>query len=610
MQTTADQSGVGVQNYLEKAAQNLKPVVPIKFHISSRTDSGVHALCNSAHLDIQRAPGKPAFQERELVGCLNHHLKPEPIRILSACRVTDSFHARFSARSRTYIYRLLMGCTHHSEIPVFERDLCWAPTGGYLNVPAMQDAAQFLLGTHDFSTFCSLNSETPFRSPVKTILQADIQPSSGFLSHHYEYRGLEFWELKFKSRSFLYRQVRRMVGALVAVGQGKLAPHHIEELLEMKDARALPPFAMAPSSGLFLKSVEYDEAAEIMADVSWTEGVSNKTAVRLEADFQYSLFTVIYSIVFVLGLIENILALYLLSKKAQHASPSNVYMINLALADTLFVCVLPFKIHYHLNQNDWIFGDVACRITGTLYYINIYVSIVFFTCICVDRYIAVLHPFKYIQIRVTHYVVVATILWVVALTIMVALVLGGPLHNKGLRNTTVCFENFAASSWISRMALYNILALVFGFVIPFSIVLICYPLIARRISQIKHSTRKRKALTTIYVILLICTFCFLPYNLTHFLHFLMRSQVIQNRSFTNVIYKMRRVTLALVSFNCCLNPFLYYFTSSSRTWHFSCRLRFRTKMVYTICDQKLGECSYVYKLHQGCENKKHRDGMN
>ncbi|KAM6236287.1 tRNA pseudouridine synthase-like 1 isoform 5-T6 [Spheniscus humboldti] len=138
METSNDQSMVGVQNYLEKAAQNLKPVVPIKFCISSRTDTGVHALCNSAHLDIQRAPGKPAFSEKQLVYSLNYHLKPEPIR--------------------------------------------------YLNVPAMQDAAQFLLGTHDFSTFRSLNSETPFQSPVRTILQADIRPSSGFLSQHYEDR--------------------------------------------------------------------------------------------------------------------------------------------------------------------------------------------------------------------------------------------------------------------------------------------------------------------------------------------------------------------------------------------------------------------------------------
>ncbi|NXW61856.1 PUSL1 protein, partial [Eurystomus gularis] len=257
METSNEQSVVGVQNYLEKAAQKLKPIVPIKFHISSRTDAGVHALCNAAHLDIQRALGKPAFNEKQLIYGLNYHLKPEPIRILNAYRVTSSFHARFSALSRTYIYRLLVGCAHHSEIPVFERDLCWAPAGGSLNVPAMQDAAQFLLGTHDFSTFRSHNSETPFQSPVRTMLQIDIQPSSGFLSHHYEHRGLEFLELTFRSRSFLYRQVRRMVGTLVAVGQGKLMPHHVKELLEMKDARALPPNTMAPPSGLFLKSVEY-----------------------------------------------------------------------------------------------------------------------------------------------------------------------------------------------------------------------------------------------------------------------------------------------------------------------------------------------------------------
>ncbi|XP_030364141.1 tRNA pseudouridine synthase-like 1 isoform X2 [Strigops habroptila] len=260
METSSNQSLIGVQNYLEKAVQNLKPVAPVKFHISSRTDAGVHALCNSAHLDIQRAPGKPAFEEKQLVYGLNRHLKPEPICILNAYRVSSSFHARFSALSRTYIYRLLMGCSHHSEIPVFERDLCWAPVGGYLNVPAMQEAAQFLVGTHDFSTFRSLNSETPFQNPVRTIFQVDIQPSSGFLSHHYEHRGLEFWELKFRSRSFLYRQVRRMVGALVAVGQGKLTPHRIKELLELKDSLAFPPNAMAPPSGLFLKSVEYSEA--------------------------------------------------------------------------------------------------------------------------------------------------------------------------------------------------------------------------------------------------------------------------------------------------------------------------------------------------------------
>ncbi|NWH81159.1 LPAR6 protein, partial [Piaya cayana] len=353
-----------------------------------------------------------------------------------------------------------------------------------------------------------------------------------------------------------------------------------------------------------------------MAGNSWAEGVSNGTVTNasselaLEANFQYSLFTVIYSIVFVLGLMENVLALYCLCCRVKHVSHSCVYMINLALADTLFVCVLPFKIHYHLNRNDWIFGDMACRITGTLYYINIYLSIAFFTCICIDRYIAVLHPFTYIQIKLLHYLVVVAVLWVVALSVTVPLILGGPLHNRGVRNTTVCFENFGTRSWTNRMAPYNILALVLGFVIPFSVILIFYPLIAKRISQIKHSVRKRKALSTIYIILVICTLCFLPYNLTHLLHFLMRIQVIQNEAFTNLIYKMRRVTLALVSLNCCLNPLLYYFTSSSKRWHLNFKLRFRSKLVYTICDQKSGESSCGYKLQQRQGNRKHGDGIN
>ncbi|XP_065277501.1 tRNA pseudouridine synthase-like 1 [Emys orbicularis] len=260
METLTDQSVLGVQNYLERAAQNLRPVTPIKFYVSSRTDTGVHALCNSAHLDVQRAVGKPPFSESVIVSALNYHLKPEPIRILSAYQVSDNFHARFSALSRTYVYRLVTGCSHHSQIPVFERDLCWAPKGDHLNVPAMQEAAGSLLGTHDFSTFRSVSSEKPFKSPIKTLAQVDIRPSSGFMSHHYEYRGLQFWELEFKSRSFLYRQVRRMAGALVAVGQGRLASYHIKELLEIRDSLAYPQNTMAPAAGLFLKSVKYDDA--------------------------------------------------------------------------------------------------------------------------------------------------------------------------------------------------------------------------------------------------------------------------------------------------------------------------------------------------------------
>ncbi|XP_067286980.1 tRNA pseudouridine synthase-like 1 isoform X3 [Pseudorasbora parva] len=206
MKTPADQAVEGVQNHLESAVRKLKPVNEVSVSISSRTDTGVHALCNSAHVDIQRRADKPPLQEQTLVEALNFHLKAEPIRITRAYRVHSDFHARYQAISRTYVYRLALGLRHHTEMPVTERDLCWA------------------------------------------LRDTDIQ----------------FWELAFKSRSFLYRQVRRMTGALVAVGQGRLSVSQIQELLEARDSLAFPNNLTAPAHGLFLTNVQYRDA-----DLAW-----------------------------------------------------------------------------------------------------------------------------------------------------------------------------------------------------------------------------------------------------------------------------------------------------------------------------------------------------
>uniref|UniRef100_A0A4W3GT01 tRNA pseudouridine synthase n=1 Tax=Callorhinchus milii TaxID=7868 RepID=A0A4W3GT01_CALMI len=136
----------------------------------------------------------------------------------------------------------------------------------------MEEAAQVLLGTHDFSTFRSLNDETHFRSPVKTLLRADVTPGVSMSAQHDFHRHLEFWEITFRSRSFLYKQVRRLTGALVMVGQGRLTPRHIKELLDMRDSRAFPSDSLAPPDGLFLKEVEYDEKGK---EPSGWEGVSS-----------------------------------------------------------------------------------------------------------------------------------------------------------------------------------------------------------------------------------------------------------------------------------------------------------------------------------------------
>ncbi|XP_061076341.1 tRNA pseudouridine synthase-like 1 isoform X2 [Conger conger] len=260
MKTPPHQPGLGVQNYLEKALQKLKPENEACVYISSRTDTGVHALCNSAHLDLQRRSGMPPFTGEVLAQALNFNLKPEPISVIGAYRVADTFHARFRASARTYTYRLLTGLSHQRQFPLVERDLCWALQNTELNIGAMQEAMSLLVGNHDFSTFRALNSDMPFKSPVKTLQHARLEPGPESFSQRHFNRNLQFWELTFKSPSFLYRQVRRMTGALVAVGQGRLSVSQLQELLEARDSLAYPQNTCAPPTGLFLTSVEYDES--------------------------------------------------------------------------------------------------------------------------------------------------------------------------------------------------------------------------------------------------------------------------------------------------------------------------------------------------------------
>ncbi|XP_008276819.1 tRNA pseudouridine synthase-like 1 [Stegastes partitus] len=170
----------GVQDHLEDAIRRLRPLNPASLSVSSRTDAGVHALSNSAHFDLQRKNDKPPFTEDVLVQALNYHLKTEQIRVTHAHRVSDDFHARYSAQSRTYIYRIALGLPHYSALPLVDCQLCWNLRNTELDVEAMREAAAMLVGTHDFSTFRAVNSDMPFKSPVKTLDVVDIQPGSSF----------------------------------------------------------------------------------------------------------------------------------------------------------------------------------------------------------------------------------------------------------------------------------------------------------------------------------------------------------------------------------------------------------------------------------------------
>ncbi|XP_060931602.1 P2Y purinoceptor 1-like [Limanda limanda] len=285
------------------------------------------------------------------------------------------------------------------------------------------------------------------------------------------------------------------------------------------------------------------------------------------AEYQYSLFPVIYILALVVGLPGNLAALFVFTFKITPRTAFSVFISNLALADILILCTLPFRIHYHLNRDDWVFGDVACRITGVLFYSNNYMSICFMTCICVDRYMATVHPQAYLrQRRPWRSLAVCMAIWCVAGVMMLVFFLLGPLEtNVNQSGNHTCFENLSKHELNTSLVVYNLLILIFCSVLPTVIILVCYPLVVRRISMIRTKTAQR-AVRVIYTILAITLLCFLPSQLANLLHLLRRMGFIKSCTAANRIFEARRVTTALVTLNTCLDPVLYYVTTSHCKW--------------------------------------------
>ena len=199
---------------------------------AGRTDAGVHALGQVAHLDLART-----WAPERLAGALNQHLKPWPVAVLDARRMPDDFHARFSAVRRAYVYRIL----NRRAPPALGRDRCWhLPVR--LEHEHMHEAAQALVGRHDFTSFRSSECQAP--SPVKTLDLVHVRRS-----------GEGVIEVRLGARSFLHHQVRNIVGTLKLVGEGKVGTGHLREVLAARDRGAAG--ATAPAAGLFLASVRY-----------------------------------------------------------------------------------------------------------------------------------------------------------------------------------------------------------------------------------------------------------------------------------------------------------------------------------------------------------------
>jgi tRNA pseudouridine38-40 synthase len=222
--------GASVQGRLSEAIAKFSGET-VALRGAGRTDAGVHALGQVAHFDIAGEHDGGTVRD-----ALNFYLRPQPIAVLAAERAPPDFDARFSATRRHYLYRI----SNRRPDLAIEVGRVWR-VGRPLDVEAMQNAAQRLLGHHDFTTFRS--TECQAESPEKTL---DTFAAS---------RHGEIIRVEASARSFLHNQVRSMVGSLKLVGEGKWTAAHLGAALAARDRSACGP--VAPAHGLYLVKVDY-----------------------------------------------------------------------------------------------------------------------------------------------------------------------------------------------------------------------------------------------------------------------------------------------------------------------------------------------------------------
>ncbi len=233
-QRQADQPSV--QGAIEAALAKLEPG-DHRIAAAGRTDAGVHARAQVCHCDLEK--DWSAFRLSE---ALNHHLKPRPVAIVDAAEVLPDWHARFSATERRYLFRLV---SRRAPLTV-EAGQVWQVRHP-LSLEPMQEAAQHLVGLHDFTTFRSTMCQAA--SPVKTLDALEI-------SRLETDWGVEF-RFHLRARSFLHNQVRSFVGTLERVGAGAWTPEDVQGALEARDRAACGP--VCPPQGLYLVGVGYPD---------------------------------------------------------------------------------------------------------------------------------------------------------------------------------------------------------------------------------------------------------------------------------------------------------------------------------------------------------------
>ncbi|XP_010891737.3 lysophosphatidic acid receptor 6-like [Esox lucius] len=297
---------------------------------------------------------------------------------------------------------------------------------------------------------------------------------------------------------------------------------------------------------------------------------TNMSCIKSDG-FKYSLYTYVFSTVFIIGLLSNMAAVYIFLCTLKLRNETTTYMMNLVVSDLLFVLSLPFRIFYFIKR-DWPFGRMLCQLSVSVFYTNMYGSILFLTCISVDRFLAIVHPFRSQTLRTKRNAKLACCaVWVLVLSGSLAtgfLLDTTSLNSESSEPSIYCFENFSNNQWKSSLSKVVVFIETVGFLIPLLLNIFCTVSVLLTLRQPQAISRggqinKTKILRMIVVHILIFCFCFIPYNINLVFYALVRTKLLRGCAAESVVRTIYPIALCIAVSNCCFDPIIYYFTSET-----------------------------------------------
>uniref|UniRef100_A0A3Q2PX05 F2R like thrombin or trypsin receptor 3 n=1 Tax=Fundulus heteroclitus TaxID=8078 RepID=A0A3Q2PX05_FUNHE len=312
-----------------------------------------------------------------------------------------------------------------------------------------------------------------------------------------------------------------------------------------------------------------DMSSRLRGFVPWkhcnTTTLKKKQLEQIQAPTTTLYLPLIYLLAFSVGLPTNLLALWVLVFRTKHM-PSTTLLINLTVVDCLLFLVLPFRIVYHFRGNDWFLGETSCRIVMAMFYGNMYSSVWCLALVALDRYVALVHPFgakSFRSRRVSLYMSVWV--WVVQLAAMLPLLLSQQTYQLDDPKITTCHDVLPESEQQKFLLPYFSTLFVFCFLLPFVVVLFCHSAILHTL--LAERRRYSHAIRVTVLVIVVFIACLLPSNLLLLLTYSNAWPDAQD------LYVPYTISLAVSTFNSCIDPFIFYFVSKE----------FRQKVKSVLC---------------------------